>query len=80
MRMIDDDSSKKLDNITLFLTMAEAKQLRGALNAVIEEPTDANHRHVSSADYQKEITVCIYDPENLAGFNERSKKLILEDK
>jgi hypothetical protein len=39
----------------------------------------SRHEHVSSSDYKKQITVCIYDAENLEGFDERSKQLINED-
>jgi hypothetical protein len=62
----------------LYLTPDEASELRNSLNAILKEPR-ARHEHVSSEDYSKEITVCIYDPTDLAGFDERSKHLILAD-
>ena len=79
MRILDDEADKKLDNISLFLTKEEAVQLRGYLNQLLENPK-LQHSHLSSADCQKEITVCLYDEKNLENFNQRSIKLIKEDK
>ncbi len=80
MRILGLDTDNKLDNVILYLTLTEAKELRDSLNDIIMGPQTRHHRHISSEDYQKEITVCIYDETNLEGFDERSKKLILKDK
>ena len=79
MRILDDESDKKMDNISIFLTKEEAIQLRGYLTQLLENPK-LQHSHLSSADYQKEITICLYDEKRLENFNERSIKLIKEDK
>lgn len=79
MRILDDESDKKLDNVSIFLTKEEAMQLRGYLNQLLDNPT-LQHSHLSSSDYQKEITVCLYDEKNLRNFNQRSIKLIKEEK
>ena len=79
MRILDDESDKKLDNISIFLTKEEAIQLRGYLNQLLEN-TGLQHSHLSSIDYQKEITICLYDEGKLDNFNQRSIKLIKEDK
>ncbi len=79
MRILDLDSNRKLHNIILYLTMSEAMELRSKMDSIIERPGADNHEHIPSEDYQKEITICIYDEKNLEGFDERSKKLILED-
>jgi hypothetical protein len=80
MRILDEDKDQKVDRVTLYLTQSEAGELRDSLESILENPKD-NHAHVSSADYQKEITVVVYDHNDtiLQGFGERSKKLILED-
>ena len=80
MRMLDEISDRKLDRVTLYLTRAEAQELRDSLGSILVNPR-GNHAHVSSQDYRKELTVCIYDDATLDehGFNERSKKLIKED-
>ena len=80
MRILDDNTKNRLDNVTLYLTMSEAKELRDSLDDVIMNPRAGYHAHVSNEDYQKEITVCLYDAANLEGFSERSKQLILKDK
>jgi hypothetical protein len=79
LRILDDDSDKKLDNASIFLTKEEAVQLRGYLNQLLDNPK-LQHRHLSSTDYQKEITICLYDEKNLENLNQRSIKLIKEDK
>ncbi len=78
MRILDENSDKSLENTTLYLTFMEASHLRDSLDQLLEKPLN-NHAHVSSEDYQKEITVCIYDVNNLQDFDERSKNLIIND-
>ena len=63
MRILDDESDKKLDNVSIFLTKEEAVQLRGYLNQLLDNPK-LQHSHLSSSDYQKEITICLYDVKN----------------
>jgi hypothetical protein len=79
LRILDDETDKKLDNVSIFLTKDEAMQLRGYLNQLLDNPK-LQHSHLSSADYQKEITVSLYDEKNLENFNQRSIQLIKEDK
>lgn len=79
MRILDDDSDKKLDNVSIFLTQEEAIQLRGYLNHLLDNPK-LQHSHLSSSDYKKEITICVYDDQKLENLNQRSIKLIKEDK
>ncbi|QVL57765.1 MAG: hypothetical protein KFB93_01435 [Simkaniaceae bacterium] len=79
MRILNDDSNEKLNNVSFFLTKQEAIQLHSDLQALIADPSK-QHTHISSDDYQKEITVCIYDEKDLSGLHERVKNLILEDK
>lgn len=80
MRISDDISNKKLDRITLFLTESEAAQLESYLKQFLEKPKDKGlHFHLSSEDYQKEITVCIYNPENISALHHRAQKLIRND-
>ena len=77
MRILDQDNDRKLDRVTLYLTLAEAQELRDSLEAVIQQPR-GNHAHIPDSAFDKEITVCIYD-EALAGFDERSRRLIEHD-
>jgi hypothetical protein len=79
MRLLDEGSDKSINRVTVYLTKSEAAELYIDLKKIIDAPKN-NHAHVSSEDYKKEITICIYD-ENMIdeGFNDRSKKLIKYD-
>lgn len=79
MFILDETSDKSLSNIILYLTPAEAVELRDSLKSLIEKPID-NHSHISNINYDKEITVCIYDTNDLTGFDQRSIDLITNDK
>jgi len=78
MRILDIDSNKKIDNIMILLTKKEIIQLLGYSKQLIDNPS-ADHHHLSSDDYQNEITICIYDHENIDNFNPRVQKLIRDD-
>ncbi len=78
MRLLDEDGGKRLERVILYLTQSEAEQLKNDLEQLLLKPSQY-HAHVSGDDYQKEVTVTIYQPGQLEGFEERSKKLILED-
>ena len=79
MRILDEQTDKPLSKITLFLTRSEAAELRDSLVAILEEGDAERHEHISSQDYLKEVTVCLYDTTSLENFDERSKKLIKDD-
>ena len=79
MRILNEDEDKALGGVTLFLTMSEASELRDSLNGMLADPIGHDHEHVSSNDYKKEVTVCIYSADNPDQFDDRSKRLIIED-
>ena len=79
MRILDEKTDQKLDKITIYLTKSEAIELRDSLIDLIQYP-DHHHNHIPSDEYDKEITVCIYDDKNLSFFDERSKKLLKDDR
>ncbi len=78
MRILDESSDKSLKNVILYLTFAEASELKDSLEGLLKKPLN-NHAHISNENLQKEITVCIYDVDNLKGFNKRSMNLIIND-
>jgi hypothetical protein len=78
MRILDEDGDKVIDRVTLYLLMTEAREFRDSLNALISNPIE-RHEHISSADFNREITVCIYDPAHLESFDDRSKKILSDD-
>jgi hypothetical protein len=78
MRILDQDNDRSVGSVIIYLTNSEAAELRDSIEQMLAAPI-GRHEHVSSNDYAKEITVCIYDPNRLEQFDERSKRLILED-
>jgi hypothetical protein len=78
LRILDEDSDKRIDNVCIFLTKDEAVELRDDLNQLLDNPK-LHHTHLSNADYQKEITICLYNEKDLQGFHPRAIKLIKED-
>jgi hypothetical protein len=63
----------------LYLTPAEAHQMIGYLKSLLDDP-DANHSHLDDAEYKHEVTLSIYTDSNIQHYDERSKKLLLDDK
>lgn len=56
MQIDDTKNERQLDHLGLGLTETEARELRDALDALLGDPGE-RHEHVSSADYQVELTV-----------------------
>jgi hypothetical protein len=79
MRILDEDNDRSCDAATLFLTRQEATLLGAMVAALLESPPN-RHEHVNSDDQTKELTICLYDPTDLSGLNERSQELIKSDK
>jgi hypothetical protein len=79
MRILNDNEDKRISEATIYLTENEAKQLLDFLKALIED-RDMHHFHIDSEDFKDRLTITIYDDKDLKGFDERSKKLILEGK
>ena len=78
MRILNEKTDEAISHITLYLTLSEASELRDSLEALITNPL-GRHEHIPSDDYSKEITVCLYDLNVLDNFNERSRRLIIQD-
>lgn len=69
MYILDDESDKKL----------KMQQLAGYAKGLLKEISTSNHYHLSSEDYQKEITICLYDSVNISNFHPSIQKLIRDD-
>ena len=81
MRILDLDHDSARHRIILYLTVSEASELRDSLESILAGSRES-HEHVMSADGSKEVTVCLYspdDPEWLKLFDDRSQKLIATD-
>ena len=79
MRIYNVDSDDKVNKVILYLTPDEAKEMKDALEAILSNSKKHHHEHIPDSDFKKEITVCIYREDNLSSFDERSRKLILDD-
>ena len=80
MRILNEDTDSKIDNLILLLSYEEATELRDALNNLLTRNDErCMHEHINSSDYSKEITVALYDLNYLNEFSARLKKLIRED-
>jgi hypothetical protein len=78
MRILDEARDAAIANITLLLTRAEASEMRDALETLLAD--ESRHEHVSSKDYDKEVSLAIYNDETLQRFNDRCRRLIRQDK
>jgi len=58
MRIDDVVNQRDLRHVGLGLTESEAVELRDALDTLLDDP-EPRHEHVSSADYERELTVWI---------------------
>jgi hypothetical protein len=61
MRIMDAEKDQEIHSLSLTLTAAEASELRDSLQQLINQP-EGNHAHVSSSDYQVELTVVVKPP------------------
>lgn len=55
------------------------KKFRDILEQLILENNDRDHEHLNDSDYQREITVALYKPDDCHMFDERTQQLIMED-
>jgi hypothetical protein len=78
MRILDDVTSTALRSVTVYLTVAEAHELRDKVASVLSS-REVHHEHIPSDDFQKEITIAIYEDRPIQSFDQRSRRLILED-
>lgn len=79
MRILDTENDKALKDINIYLTRGEAQELLDDLTAMLETDEKAYHVHVNDLQYEHELTLAIYDEEDISSFDERSKKLIQND-
>lgn len=78
MRILDEETNNPLHRVTLYLTLSEANELSDKVQSLLSA-TNVHHEHVSSEDYQKEVTLTIYENHPIDSFDERSRKLIKDD-
>ena len=74
MRIVGKNNAV-LATVTLCLTPEEAKELMDSVADLIANP-ETHHHHISSNDYQTEITVAVYTKENFGSFDPALQKII----
>ena len=80
MRILNQDTDEVLKDVLLLLTESEASELKDELERLLSSTQRDDHGHINDDEYQREITLTIYNDDNLDGFDERVKRLIIEDK
>jgi len=80
MRILDEKTNKGVNLLTLLLKKQEAEQLVAYLNLLLESESSKDHHHLSNDDYSKEITIALYEENDIEHFSDRCKELILHDK
>lgn len=78
MRLLNNDSNEKIDGVTIYMTKDEVLEMIDSLTSLIKNAS-AKHFHVYSADHKKEVILCLYENGDVSQFNERSRRLIVED-
>ena len=78
MHIYDPINKRRLSEVTLFLTPEQAAELASTAEDLARDPRK-HHGHVSNADYTVEITVAVYTPGNLDGFDNESRRILAED-
>jgi len=76
MRIFDEDNRKVLSKVTLLLKEHEARELIEDLTFLLENRNE--HAHVNDWTYEHEITIALYDENNIEHFSERIQKVIKE--
>jgi hypothetical protein len=75
VRIWDRGSKRQLDEVTLFLTPAEAKELADTAQQLAAQP-ETDHSHVLDSSLHRQITVAVYTPDNIAGYDQESRDII----
>lgn len=78
MRIYNLDIEKKVNKVALYLTHEEASEMKDALEGLLSNEKH-HHEHIPDKDFKREITISIYSEDNISSFDEKSKKLILND-
>lgn len=80
MRFLNQENGQSMNDILVLMTYQEACEIRDDLERLILSNKLNDHSHISDAEYKHELTLSIYSENNLDGYQENIKKLILEQK
>ncbi|NMB95391.1 MAG: hypothetical protein GYA02_02085 [Clostridiaceae bacterium] len=79
MRILNQDDNKAVNNVLILLTMEEAAELKDDLERLLSKKITNDHSHINDLEYEHELSISLYDENNIEGFDDRTKKLILQD-
>ncbi|ABN53200.1 MULTISPECIES: hypothetical protein [Clostridia] len=79
MRILNQDNNIAVRNVLLMLTMEEAAELKDDLERLLSKKALNDHSHINDLEYEHELTISLYDENNIEEFDERIKKLIIQD-
>lgn len=75
MKIYDRVGKRLLNEVTLFLTPAEAAELADSARDLVDHP-EKQHHHVSDRNYEREVILAVYTRDNISEFDDESKKII----
>ena len=79
MRVFDPNTDTTLKDVVLYLKANEAKELLDSLSEMLETNDLNSHSHINDVSFEHEITVVLYEEQQIDKLNERSQKIIIED-
>ena len=79
MRMLNNDLDVAFENVTIYLNIGEIAEMLGALESLLKNGKIGDHHHINDTEYAHEITLVMYDENDLHEFEQRSRKLIQEN-
>lgn len=70
MKIIDAKNRKELRNLILLLTFSEASELHDELERLLSNNSKSknDHGHIADEDFNREVSLAIYDGENFQNF------------
>ena len=80
MRMLDEDREQSVRVLRLYLGVREATELQKALNVLLKNPEENEHRHVFARDMSSEISVSIVTDIklNAGGYTDLEHRIFFE--
>ena len=73
MRIYDQSSKRQLDEITLFLTPGEARELADTAAQLAAHP---DHSHILDDSLRRQITIAVYTPGEVASLSQEARDVI----
>jgi len=77
MLISNDENDQPIKGVTILLTPSEMGQLAAYAKRLSESPS-GEHSHLSSEDYQQEVTLCVYELGQTSMLAENLRKLLGE--